>query len=150
MNRNLAILLLSTAATLSGPALAEQVQRADGEQGSYAVHYNALTTDRLTPTIARAYDLRRSSAVALVNIAVLREQVGTTGTPVHARVTITITNLAGQPKSMTAVREVTEGEAIYYLATTGIAAHETLDFRIEVVPEGETRPIRFRFTRAFD
>ena len=150
MNRTVATLVLAMAATLVWPVLGEQVRRAEGEHGTYAVHHNALTTDRLTPAIARAYDLRRSSAVALINIAVLREQAGSTGVPVHARVVLTITNLAGQPKTVSEVREVTEGDAIYYLATTGFAPHETLDIRVEVIPEGETRPIQFRFIQVFD
>jgi Domain of unknown function (DUF4426) len=135
---------LSVAAAVSGRA-----HPGTGQLGTYAVHHNALTTDRLTPAIAQAYGFRRSSEVVLINIAVIREQPGTTGTPVHARVVLSVLNLAGQPKTVSPVREVVEGDAIYYLATTSIAPHETLNIRVEVTPEGEARSISFRFPQSF-
>jgi len=143
-------LLFGLLVALPTLGVGEQVERATLAAGSYAVHYNALTTDGLPPAVARAYGFRRSSATVLINIAVVREQAGTTGESVRAAVTLTVTNLVGQPKQLSEVREVIEGDAIYYLATTTVAPHETLDMRVQVVPEGEVRPIAFRYTQSFD
>jgi hypothetical protein len=144
-----AVHLLILLTGLSVAAVGERAHRAVGELGTYAIHHNAITTDRLPPSVARAYGLRRSSEFVLINIAVVRAEGDGAGTPVHARVELVVTNLAGQLKSVSEVREVTEGDAIYYLATTSIAPHETLSIQVEVTPDQEVRPIGFQFGQTF-
>jgi hypothetical protein len=55
---------------MAQPAIAQQSQSFDG----YTIHYNAINTSQLTPQIAQAYGIQRSSSRALLNITVLREQ----------------------------------------------------------------------------
>jgi len=50
-------------------ALAQQSQ----DFGEYVVHYNALNTNLITPQVAQAYGIRRSSSRALLNITVLKK-----------------------------------------------------------------------------
>lgn len=127
---------------LPAGAAAERVHREHG----YLVHHNAFTTDRLPAEVARAYGIERAGSVVLINIAVQRDD-GASGVPVRAQVQLDVRNLVGQPKRVSEVREVIEGDAIYYLATTDVAPHETLDLRVEVLPEGGSRSISFRFTQ---
>ena len=59
--------LFVTALLLANPAGAQQAVEFD----DYTVHYNALNTSELTPQIAQAYSIQRSSSRALLNITVL-------------------------------------------------------------------------------
>lgn len=134
MKRLAAILLL-----LAGAAQAEN----SIERGDYVVHYNALPSTSISPEVARQYAITRSANRALLNIAVLRR-----GKPVTAKLTGSATNLAGQRQEL-AVREVREGEAIYYLAEPGVANQDTLAFQIDVLPEGAQQPIPVVFRQEF-
>ena len=134
--KRLAALLLTFAA---GAALAEN----SIERGDYVVHYNAVPSATIAPEVARQYAITRSANRALLNIAVLRQ-----GRAVTATITGSATNLAGQRQDL-ALREVREGEAIYYLAEPGIANQETLAFELDVLPEGAPEPIVVRFRQEF-
>lgn len=134
MKRLAAILLL-----LAGAAQAEN----SIERGEYVVHYNALPSTSISPEVARQYAITRSANRALLNIAVLRQ-----GKPVTAKLTGSATNLAGQRQEL-AVREVREGEAIYYLAEPGVANQDTLAFQIDVLPDGAQQPIPVVFRQEF-
>ena len=134
MKRLAAMLLL-----LAGVAQAEN----SIERGEYVVHYNALPSTSISPDVARQYAITRSANRALLNIAVLRQ-----GKPVTATLSGSATNLAGQRQEL-AVREVREGEAIYYLAEPGVANQDTLAFQVDVLPEGAQQPIPVVFRQEF-
>lgn len=125
---------------LSGTAMAEKSK----EIGDFVVHYNALTTDFLTPETARAYGIKRSGNRAMVTISVVRKNMGLAIQPVKAEVSIRATNLNQQVKPIE-VREIVEQGAVYYIADFKFADGETVDFNVEVVPEGGPRgTIQFR------
>lgn len=128
---------------LSLPALAENLVR----RGDLVVHYNAVPSASLAPDIARQYGITRSANRALVNIAVRRGKPGA-DVAVRATVSVAATNLNGQ-RSNPRVREVREGEAIYYLAEASHAGTDTLDFEVEVRIEGQAEPIALRFRQEF-
>ena len=115
--------------------------------GDLVVHYNAVPTTSLTPDVARQYGITRSANRALVNVSVRRGSPGA-DEAVPARVTVAATNLNGQ-RSDLRVREVREGEAIYYLAEARFQGQETLAFDIEVQAEGAAAPIRASFRQEF-
>lgn len=137
------LLALALALVLALPAAAENSLRS----GDRVVHFNAVPTTGLTPEIARQYGITRSANRALVNIAV-REGTPGADRAVPAKVSIAATNLVGQ-RSDLRVREVREGDAVYYLAEAFIAGHDTLAFEVEVVPEGASTPIRVQFRQEF-
>lgn len=119
--------------------------------GDYVIHYNALATGELSPAIAQNYGITRSKNRALLNVTVLKKMLGTTGQPVTATVKATAVNMSRQLQTLD-VREVHEGNAIYYLAEIDINDQETLDINIDVTPagHGQTAHIEFRqqfFTR---
>mgnify|MGYP002780680886 CR=1 FL=1 len=128
---------------VAAPALAENSLRA----GDITVHFNALPTTTLAPEVARANGITRSANRALVNIAVRQGEPGA-DRAVTARVTVTATNLAGQ-RSELRMREVREGDAIYYLGEARVAGNDTLSFELTVTPEGAERPIRTVFRQEF-
>jgi hypothetical protein len=126
--------------------------QAGGQQdfGDFVVHYNALNTDFLSPSVARSYGITRSRNRALINISVLKKTLGVGGEPQLAQVTGKAINLRGQTRSLE-FRELRDDSAIYYIAELGIDDGETLDFSIQAVPHsGEPLSVRFRqqfFTR---
>ena len=136
----IAILLMTTGL----PATAEQ-SRAFGD---YTIHYAAFTTDLLSPEVARLYKIRRSKNRAIINISVLKKVMGTTGQPVRAQVEVAATNLSQQLKSLK-TRELSSNGAIYYIAETTVNNAETLDFDLDIVPEGESEALSFSFQQQF-
>ncbi|MEZ5446321.1 MAG: DUF4426 domain-containing protein [Gammaproteobacteria bacterium] len=116
--------------------------------GDYTVHYSAFTTDTLQPEVAKAYQIERSSRRGMVNVSVLRKLMGTTGQPVRAEVTVTATNLHGQAQKIP-VRELNDGGAIYYIGEFPVSNEDTLKFRIDVTPEGQTESLSAQFDQEF-
>ena len=114
----------------------------------YTIHHNAVTTDALSAEVASAYDIRRSTNRALLNVSVIRDVPGTTGRAVPATVTATATNLMGQKREVP-LREVREGEAIYYIGDFLVGHREVLNFEVSVTPAGDSRTHKARLTQDF-
>ena len=118
------------------------------EFGDYVIHYNAFRSDTISPEVAKQYGLARANNRVLINIAVLKKVLNTTGTPTPSKVTGHASNLTGQLKKLD-FKTIKEGTAIYYIAETKISDGEFLKFDIKVIPDGETRPARLRFDKRF-
>jgi len=116
--------------------------------GSYTLHYNALGTDHISPEIAKAYGITRSPNRAMINVSILRKNEGATGTPVAGAVVAQVVNLTGQLKPVD-MRQITEGEAIYYIGEVNVANAETLQITISATPEGERQPLTVRYQKQF-
>jgi len=131
-------------ALLSGPALADSSR----DFGNYEVHFNALTTDMLSPAVARQYGIARSGNRGMINVVVLKKTLGTPGQPVKADLQAMGTNLTGQIKDIS-LREIDEGNAIYYLGEFSVIHQETVDFDIRVRPAGSNDTYHVRFRHQF-
>lgn len=142
--RTLAVLLALLAGFGPGAAPAENSTRIPG----YTIHHNALTTDQLAPDVARGYGIQRSRNRGLLNVSVVKEVPGSTGTPVAASVKATSRNLQGLIREL-AMREVRDGAAVYYLAEFPVEHAETLSFRVQVRPEGETTSYAAELSQEF-
>ena len=118
------------------------------EFGDYVVHYNAFRSDTISPDIAKQYGLTRANNRILINIAVLKKVMNTTGKPTSSKITGHASNLTGQLKQLE-FKEIKEGTAIYYLADAKISDGEFLKFDIKITPEGETRAARLNFNKRF-
>jgi len=116
--------------------------------GGYTIHHNALKSDFLSPAIAKAYNIQRSKYRGLLNISVIRNQPGTTGTPVKAQIKVKAANLNAIPKEIS-LQQVVEDQAIYYIDDFPVVNREIVNFNLEVIPEGKTRPISARFSQQF-
>lgn len=139
-----AVAALSLILLAAVPALAEQALDA----GNYVIHYNALSTDDLSPNVATAYGIVRSKNRAMLNISIIRKVEGTTGRSVRGRVIAQVSNLTGQLKDMS-LRQVTEQEAVYYIGEVDVNDGETLIFTIHVTPAGESKTYDIHFKQQF-
>jgi len=131
----------------SGPA-AVPLDASSKDFGDYVVHFNALTTDQLTPEVAKQYGIVRSPNRVMLNVSIVRKEEGTIGQSVPGSVSAAATNLTGQLKNLQ-IREVKSGGAVYYIGDVAVADQETLVFNIDVTPMNETSRFSVRFTRNF-
>ncbi|MFT4563661.1 MAG: hypothetical protein ACI9BW_003417 [Gammaproteobacteria bacterium] len=138
------IVALSLLFLLAPQAMAE---RSD-EFGDYQVHYNALTTDLIEPSVARAYGIIRSKNRALINIAILRKVMGTPAQPVRAVVKVEAVNMSAQLRSID-MRELSDAGAIYYIGEFPVTNRENLTFKFEVTLEGMTTTHSGSFKQEF-
>jgi hypothetical protein len=118
------------------------------EFGDYVVHYNAFRSDTISPEVASKYGLTRANNHVLINIAVLKKVMNTTGQPTKSKIEGQASNLTGQLKQLE-FKEITEGNAIYYLADTKISDGEFLKFDIKITPDGESKAVRINFDKRF-
>ncbi len=118
--------------------------------GDYVLHFNALATDQLTADVARQYGIVRSPNRALLNISILRkpDEPNGAGTPVSGSVSASAINLAGQFRNLT-LREVTEGDAVYYIGEVPVSSGETLIFTVDATPINESSRFSVRFMKQF-
>lgn len=124
-----------------------QAENSTRERG-FTIHHNAVPASMLTPEVATQYKIVRSKYRGLLTVSVIREIEATTGQAVTARIQAESTSLIGRKESLD-MREVTEGDAIYYLATFPIVDGDNLRFKLEVIPAGESRPITATFSQEF-
>ena len=116
--------------------------------GDYVIHFNAISTDQLQPEVARAYNITRSKNRAMLNVSIIRKVPDTIGESVAGSVSATANNLTGQAKNLT-LRQIQEGDAIYYIGDVAVANGETLVFNIDATPMNETSRFSVRFSRQF-
>lgn len=126
-------------------ALAENSTKIPG----HTIHHNVITTDFLAPNIASAYRIIRSKHRGMINISVIKDVEGTTGKPAMASITARAVNLLGQSRQIP-LREIREGEAIYYIGDFIIPGREQLIFVLEVMPEGAKRPYTAKLEHSFE
>lgn len=118
------------------------------EFGDHTLYFNAIRTDTLTPEVATSYGIARSANRALLNISMVKKAEGTSGVPVAGQVEAQAVNLNGQLKDLK-VREVREGEAIYYIGDVAVGNEETLVFTVDATPETGGSKMSVRFQRQF-
>lgn len=112
------------------------------EIGDYIVHYNALSTESLPPSVASAYGITRSKNKGLLNISVLKKGGDFKG--VEADIKVNATNLTGQFREIN-LRKIEEQSAVYYISEFSVADRETLDFSIRVTTaDNQTGSMKLR------
>jgi len=124
---------------------AQPAGASDADIGDHVVHFSAMSTDQLTPEVARAFNIVRSRNRAMLNVSVLRKS---DQKAVTATVNVDVVNLTGQLKNIS-MRKAEEGDAIYYIGEVAVANRETLVFDISVTPDGADRASELRFKREF-
>ncbi|MDH3647136.1 MAG: DUF4426 domain-containing protein [Gammaproteobacteria bacterium] len=131
----------------SRPAAPQATERSK-DFGDYVLHYNALTTNQLPAAVASNFGIPRSKSRAMLNVVMMRKEVGTLGHSVTGTVTSRTTNLTGQLKNLE-LRPLTEGDATYYIGSIQVADGEVLVFDIEATPDGSTTPMTVKFQQQF-
>lgn len=120
------------------PAQAEQMK----QLGVWDVHYIALPTTLLDPTIASQYKIERSKYNGLVNISVLNSKDQAAQ---QVQISGEAKNLLGQIKSLTFV-EVKEGAAVYYIAQYGYQTEQMVSFTIQISQGSQSQQLKFNHT----
>jgi hypothetical protein len=131
MKRLLAVLCLCSIAAVARGEISQKF-------GPLEIHYNALTTDDLSPEVARTYKIDRSKTRGLITMSILKANKVGALTPVPAKLSVYVTNLSQQLANVT-MREVREGPAIYYLGEFRVAPPDTLRFNATIETAGEPR-----------
>ena len=144
--RNIKPIFLSFVTLLlaSNFATAENSTKADG----YTIHHNAFLSNELSPEMASRYNIRRSPNRAIINISIIKDVPGTTGTPVTAKVKVTAKNLRGQIRTIP-VREIKEQNAVYYIGEFLVENQETATISIEAVPSGDNKTLHASLKQQF-
>ena len=133
------LLLLTTAAVSAGTPQTF---------GEYTVHYNAFTSDTLQPSVAEAYNITRSKNRGMFTVTVMKKSATANGTPVRAHIIASASNLTGQFREFD-VREINEGNTVYYISVFHVAHEEMLDFNLQIQPEGATQSFTLKFRQQF-
>ena len=115
----------------------------------YTIHHNALTTEFLSPEVAKQYHIKRSTHHAMINISVLKNQsTKNIGTAVSANVEVKMKNLIGQITNIP-VRQIKEGSAIYYIGDFPVADRQHLTFHIKVKPIQQKQVYQMKIQHTF-
>ena len=123
-------------------AFAEQKQSV----GNYDIHYVALGSTFITPTIAKSYGIQRSSYTGLVNISVLDKSVA--GNPAIPVEISGIANNLLDARIDLVFREIREGDAIYYIAEVPYRDDQEINFQI-AIKYGKTLNTQLKFKQKF-
>lgn len=142
--RQFCALLLASALLTPLSALAENSTTA----GGFTIHHNAFPTSTLTPEVAKAYGIQRSKVRGMLNVSVIKEKEGTTGTSVPARIDVKTLILTGQTSHLP-MREIKEQDAVYYVGEFPVQNGEKINFVIEATPEGTTEAFVINMEQQF-
>lgn len=144
MNTLIKAVLVSLQLFTTLPAVAE-IQKF----GDLDVNYNVITTDTLSPQIAKAYGITRSSHRGLLTLAVSKANEFGLPKPVAASVKASTVNMIEQHRDIT-IRTIREGAAIYYIGEFAFATPDFLRFTVSVVEKAGGTPFKLEFQRNYD
>ncbi|SDA81241.1 protein of unknown function [Pseudomonas sp. NFACC15-1] len=135
--KRLALFLIT--ACLSVGAMAADVIKGERKEvfGDITVHYNTFNSTFLTPDIAKAAELIRSKNQGVINVSVIKS-----GKPLIADVSGTVKDLTSKTVPLS-FRQITEQDAIYYIAQYPVDQQETRTFEIKVQTGDKINTINF-------
>lgn len=117
------------------------------EDDRYIVHYNAFNSSVVTPEVAKAHNLVRSSQRGMVNITVQRKR-GAGQLPVNITAFLDgrVKHLNGTevPLDFT---QINEGDVVYYIGDFLIANGQPLTFDIDVKPAADHSGFHLKFSQ---
>lgn len=111
--------------------------------GDYVIHHNVLPTNLLLPEVARAYKIKRSKNLGMINIVVQHKGEG-----IQAKVTGTGVNLNAQLKHLQ-FQEIKDDDVIYYISSFRVTHKELINFKIKVQPAGSNKSRTVKFRKEF-
>ncbi|CAK0746576.1 hypothetical protein CCP3SC1_1610005 [Gammaproteobacteria bacterium] len=132
---------------VTGPAIYEN--NSTQLFADYLIHYNALTTEFLSPEISARYGVPISKDQVLVVISLTSKQSKEPQGGSKAMVVGTATDAIGQIYSLQ-FKEISDGPTTYYyLANLQVTNEEVLTFSVEATPEGHGVPYHVEFRQQF-
>jgi len=129
------------------PQAREAAERSKDFDG-YVLYFNAMTTDKISQEDAAKYGITRSKSRAMLNVVIRKKVPGQTTAPISGKVSAKTNNLTGQLKNI-ALKQIDEGDSIYYIGDVAIANNETLQFEIEATPEDSDESLVANFSQQF-
>ena len=115
----------------------------------HELHVNALTTNMVPAEVARRHQIKRSTSMGMLNVALLKQgKPGELAQPVPAELHIEARNLVGTHRAVE-IRTIQEQDAIYYLVLNRIRHLETLRYSIQVKANDMPEPVTVRFDQEY-
>ena len=114
----------------------------------YTVHYNTFPSMSLDPKIAKVVGIKRAPYCSVLTIAVKKHGQAQAISSSKAKISGNAYNLIGQIRAIK-LREIKDGNAIYYVGDFTALDQENLKFKIFVRPEGESVSQELEFERNF-
>lgn len=131
---------------LGSLAQAEQAK----DFGPYRVHFSAFTSDFLDPQVAQSHDIARSGFRGVLTVTVQKPQGDQPdykySVPAFVQATATDPTGRAQPVML---REVREGDVVYYVGTFPIVDRQELIFALDIRPQGAPTPFVLSFGQQF-
>ncbi|HXF08215.1 MAG TPA: DUF4426 domain-containing protein [Candidatus Acidoferrales bacterium] len=124
------------------------VQANSFEYENYVFHYNALRTDELPAESTQKAGIVRSRNRGMINLALRQKSADGSTIALPAEISASAVNLNNQYRELT-LREMRDGDAIYYISDFPISGRETLRFQVNVLPEGAKKPFKVQFEKQF-
>ena len=118
------------------------------ETAEYIVHYNAFNSTAIDSQAAKKNQLVRSRYSAMINIAVFKKGLAGGTQAVSSFNSGTVKNLLGQQQSLT-FTTISEGKAIYYIASFRFADEDQMDFNVLVQPDPNKEPMSIKLSQKF-
>lgn len=118
--------------------------------GEYEVHYMGLSSNFLTPEVAKLYGIPRSGSLGYLSISVLQKTAtDPLHVPIDAKLTGTMRNLIGQ-SNVLEFRRVQEGKAIYFISTFRFDDGDMYNFDLDVTPDNaKQKTFDVKFSQRF-
>jgi hypothetical protein len=116
--------------------------------GEFTIYHNAVNADTLSPEVAKTHRIERSQYRGVLNVSVIKDQVGTTGIPVKALVDVAIIDAADQPLRVP-MHEIEERGFVSYIGAFPIADGQEIKFEIKVRPVGAAESTVVRMSQEF-
>lgn len=142
----LSALVAGTLALLVGTAAAQQFEQI----GDVQIHYSAVSTSFLPEAVAREHQIRRSPALALLNVSVLEEHENGTTRSVPARVDGRVGGVGesadNRPLSFRTLRI---GDTPSQVAVFRIDDGAPMRFDLEVYHDRNAEPAQLQFIQRF-
>jgi hypothetical protein len=145
MFKHIALAACAAVILIHGARLAAEPMTRAGE---FTIYHNAVNADTLSPEVAKAHKIERSRYRGVLNVSVIKDQVGTTGFPVKALVDVAIVDSADQPVRVP-MHEIEERGFVSYIGAFPIAAGQEITFEIKVRPVGAAEPTVVRMSQEF-
>ncbi len=109
----------------------------------YEIHYSTFPSKLIPVEVATAHNIVRSHNRIIINVSIRNKEV-----PIRAKIHGTALNLLGQEIDLTFI-EVTEQQAIYYIASQIVNEKDTISLQIFIKPDLEKDTYKLKFTRQY-
>lgn len=136
--------LAAFALSQGSPATADPSTRIDG----FTIYHNAVTADTLTADVAKIHGIQRSKVRGVLNVSVIKDRPGGSGTPVRALVDV-VTLDVGSRRTPVPMREIEDQGSVSYLGQFPIADGQEIAFELRVRPTGVAEPTIVRMSQQF-